>query len=309
MEEKFSADYAPHPDHCLRAARRPIKVRQNPMSVYGQSEEHQPVTWLRGYPLYATHFLVLVFTVSLLATTLLLALNAGAPLTWLTFSSVEVLRGQIWRVATYGLVNPPSLQFVIDMLMFVWFGREVEKFFGRQKFFRLYGGIYLVTPLLFTAIGVWRPLVTSGETGAFALFVAFATLYPNAVLMFDILAKWAAAVLVGIFTLMALAYHDWTGLLSLWATSGFAYLFIRSEQGFLSLPRLRWLRRQPKLRVLPDLPATKRNATSATDNASMSEIDALLDKIAQTGIGSLTAKERARLERGRENLLKKDSRR
>ncbi len=279
------------------------------MNDYGNSEEHQPVTYLRGYPLYATHFLVAVFTGSLLVTTLMLAFNAGSLLSWLTFSSVEVLRGQIWRLATYGLVNPPSLQFVIDMLMFVWFGREVEKFFGRQKFFLLYGGIYLVTPLLFTAIGLWRPLVVSGETGAFALFVAFATLYPNAVLMFDILAKWAAAVLVGIFTLMALAYHDWNALMSLWATSGFAYLFVRVEQGLISLPRLRWPSRKPKLRVLPDLPATKRGASSAADDASMSDIDALLDKIARSGIGSLTAKERARLEKGRENLLKKESRR
>jgi hypothetical protein len=39
----------------------------------------------------------------------------------------------------------------------------------------------------------------------------------------------------------------------------------------------------------------------------MDDIDALLDKIAKSGINSLTSKERARLEKGRENLLKKDS--
>lgn len=276
---------------------------------FGQSEEHQPVGYLRGYPLYAAHFLVVVFTGSLLVTTLMMALNAGHLLAWLNFSSVEVLHGQLWRVFTYGFVNPPSLQFVIDMLMFVWFGREVEKLLGRRKFLSLYAGIYLVTPLLFTAIGLWQPRVFSGETGAFALFVAFATLYPNALLMFDILAKWGAAVLVGIFTLMALAYHDWVGLISLWATSGFAFLFIRVEQGVITLPSFRlWPRRQPKLRVLPDLPKTKRaTPSSADEDASMSDIDALLDKIARSGIGSLTAKERARLEKGRENLLKKES--
>ena len=36
-----------------------------------------------------------------------------------------------------------------------------------------------------------------------------------------------------------------------------------------------------------------------------SEVDALLDKIAQSGIGSLTAKERARLESARAELLKR----
>ncbi len=280
------------------------------MNSYGNSEEHQPITWVRGYPLYAAHVLVAVFTTSLLVTTLMMFFQIDHLLfAWLPFKSVEVLHGQLWRVATYGLVNPPSLPFVIDMLMFVWFGREVEKSFGRRKFFLLYGGIYLVTPLLFTAIGVWLPLARAGETGAFALFVAFAVLYPNAVLMFDVLAKVAAGVLVGIFTLMALAYHDWTGLISLWATSGFAFLFVRYEQGLFSLPRLRWPRRKPNLRLLPDLPATKRAETPAAGDASMSEIDALLDKIAQSGISSLTAKERARLEKGRESLLKKESRR
>jgi hypothetical protein len=126
--------------------------------------------------------------------------------------------------------------------------------------------------------------------------------------MFDILAKIAAAALVGIFTLMALAYHDWTGLAALWATSGFAFLFVRHEQGLITLPTLRlWPRRRPKLRVLPDLPVSKRSPSVAPGDASMSEIDALLDKIAHSGIGSLTAKERARLEQGRESLLKKES--
>jgi len=278
------------------------------MNGYGTSEEHQPVTYLRGYPLYATHFLVVVFTGSMLAATLLLFSRVDAIVGWLTFDSAHVLRGQVWRVATYGLVNPPSLSFVIDMLMLVWFGREVEKFFGRRKFFLLYAGVYLITPLLFTALAKWFPLSLAGETGAFALFIAFATLYPNAVLMFDILAKVAAGVLVGIFTLIALANHNWTELISLWATSGFAFLFVRHEQGLFTLPRLRLPRRKPKLRVLPDLPATKRAAvSSAPEDASMSEVDALLDKIARSGIGSLTAKERARLEKGRESLLKKES--
>ena len=37
----------------------------------------------------------------------------------------------------------------------------------------------------------------------------------------------------------------------------------------------------------------------------MAEVDALLDKIAQSGIGSLTAKERAKLESARDDLKKR----
>jgi hypothetical protein len=37
----------------------------------------------------------------------------------------------------------------------------------------------------------------------------------------------------------------------------------------------------------------------------MAEVDALLDKIAVSGIGSLTPKERAKLEAAREDLMKR----
>jgi hypothetical protein len=39
----------------------------------------------------------------------------------------------------------------------------------------------------------------------------------------------------------------------------------------------------------------------------MAEVDALLDKIAQSGISSLTAKERAKLDAARADLLKRES--
>jgi hypothetical protein len=39
----------------------------------------------------------------------------------------------------------------------------------------------------------------------------------------------------------------------------------------------------------------------------MAEVDALLDKIARSGIRSLTAEERARLEAARADLLKRDA--
>lgn len=273
------------------------------------SEENQPIFWLRGYAIYATHFIVLVFVASMVLTTILMATSSGHLMNGLIFTTDQVWKGQVWRLVTYGLVNPPSLHFVIDMLMIVWFGREVEKFFGRRIFLRLYTCLYLVTPLLFLAIGLVRPLRLSGETGAFALFVAFATLYPNAALLFNILAKWAALVLVGIFSLMALASRDIVGLLSVWATCGTAFLFVRFQQGAISLPRFRTPTRKPKLRVLPD-PAGRKPAPTAASReeaATMAEVDALLDKIAKSGIASLTPKERARLEAAREGMLRRGS--
>lgn len=272
-------------------------------------EEHQPLTYLRGYPLYAAHFVILTFVVSLLVTTVLAAVPALRPaMALLHFSSADVLAGEVWRIATYGLLNRPSLMFVIDMFMIGFFGRELEKFFGRRTFLVLFTSLYFLTPLLFTLVGLVRPMTLAGESGSFALFIAFATLYPNVAMFFNILAKWLALVLVGIYSLMALAANDWPSLLSLWATTGFAYGFVRVQQGAVSLPSLRLLRRKPKLRVLPD-PVAKKvvPAAKAAENATMAEVDALLDKIAKSGIGSLTPKERAKLEAAREGLMKRSS--
>src|SRR5262245_42565614 len=100
------------------------------MRGYESSEEHQPMMWVGGYGLYATHVIVLVYSVSMVATSLLMFAHAEGALSFLPFISERVLKGEVWRVLTYGLYNPPSIPFAIDMVMLVWFGREVEKFFG-----------------------------------------------------------------------------------------------------------------------------------------------------------------------------------
>ncbi len=278
------------------------------MNEYETSDEHRPVMWWRGYPVYAAHFIVLVFVVSMLVTTLANLLGLGALLNGLVFTSGQVLRGEVWRVVTYGLRNEPSFPFIIDMAMIIWFGREVERNFGRRTFLIFYGVIYLLTPVLFTVIGLWRPMGLVGESGAFAIFVAFATLHPHAPVFFNLLAKWVAIILVGIYTLIALNNRDLVSLISLWATTAFAYAFVRYQQGLITLPRLNRFRRGPKLRVLPDLKPEKTPAAKPeVSTRSMAEVDALLDKIVRSGISSLTAKERAKLDAARTDLLKKDS--
>ncbi len=275
------------------------------MTYYG-SEEHEPVTWVRGYGIYAAHLVVIVFVASLIITGILQALRYDQIGNWRVFQSGAVRRGEVWRIFTYGLWNSPvdrGLWFAIDMLMLVWFGREVEKFCGRTKFLLLFAGIYLVPPVLFTAIGAWLPAMFAGETGAFAVFIAFATLFPNIPLFFTLLAKWVAWILIGLYSLIGLAGRNWELLLNLWATTGFAFVFVKFAQGIYTLPKFSFSRRKPKLRVVPDMPT--RDPVARPASASMAEVDALLDKIAQSGIGSLTARERAKLDAARKELQKR----
>ena len=76
---------------------------------------------------------------------------------YLEFDSRFVLAGgQVWRFFTYGFWNVPSLNFVIDMVMLVWFGFDLERFFGRKIFLRFYGVLYLLQPLTYTLLGFIR---------------------------------------------------------------------------------------------------------------------------------------------------------
>lgn len=272
------------------------------------SEEHRPLTYWGGHPIYAAHFVVIVYC-ALTIVTAIAGDNFMPVLNWLGFTSHHVLSGQVWRLATYGLFNFPSISFAFDMLMLFWFGRELERTFGRRVFGFLYGGIYLLPTLVLTLIGLLTPTSRLGQPGALALFIGFATHFPNMPVFFVLVAKWAAFILVGIFTLIHIAARDWTSLIVLWSTCGYAHLFVRYQQGMFSLPTVRLFKRKPKLRVLPDLPPNKTVTVKAPkEDATMAEVDALLDKIARSGIASLTPKERAKLEAAREGLIKRAGR-
>lgn len=273
--------------------------------MFEQRDDHEPWFHLRGYPLYATHAIVLVYVVSMLLCTLAGMQGAGALASLLGFDSARVFQGQVWRIFTYGLVNPPSFWFAIDMVMLVWFGREVEKFFGRRVFLKFYAGIYLLTPVLLLLFGFVTRTSHVGETGGLAMFIAFATLYPAAQMMFGLSAAMWAIALLGINTLVIIYGRSLFGLVSLWVPAVFAFAFVRYEQGRFELPSIRVpsFGKRPKLRVLP-----KPDPDDDEIDEPMAEVDALLDKIAKSGIGSLTAKERERLEKARAELLRRESR-
>jgi len=263
------------------------------------------VTWIGGYPVYAVHYVALVFAVSMVVTALFSAFNLGPLLAWLAFSSTDVLRGQFWRIFTYGLVNSPSIWFALELLMLVWFGQEVEKFFGRRKFFGLYACLYAIPPLFFTLFGLWRATALAGESASFALFIAFATLYPNAQILFTLLAKWVAWILLAVYALQDLGSRDWLGLLALLATAGFAYGFVLWQMGRLRLLPVGLFTRNSAARPLRETGSRGESRRAVPPDRTAQEMDALLDKISHSGIHSLSASERAKLDALREKLRRK----
>jgi membrane associated rhomboid family serine protease len=275
--------------------------------MFEQHDDYKPVTWVRGNPIYVTHLIVLFFSVTMLVATVLGPNVTQAMIRSMGFLSREVHGGEVWRIFTYGLVNPPSINFVIDMIIIAWFGREMERFFGRKVFLGFYAALYLLVPVVLTLLGFLRPTALAGEIGGFAIFIAFATLYPGAVLIFNITAKWLAIIGVGIYSLLFLYGRDLVELASLWTTTGFAYSFVRYHQGRIQLPRFSWPGSKPKLRVLQRTRDVETLGAGEDDDDELeNDVDDLLEKIARNGLASLSKSERERLELARENLLKKD---
>jgi len=269
-------------------------------------ENHDPIAWVGRVPVFATTIIVALYVVSMVVVTLLLASDAKGIIAKLTFDSGAVLRDwELWRCLTYAFVNPPDPWFIIALVMLYIFGRDVEQFLGRTGFIRLYVGLLLLGPSLLVAatMATGRYFTLTQGWANFAVFIAFAALYPGAQLLFQITAKVFAWVFLGINVLQLVAMRQWPEMTVLLATSALAWYAIRhgAALNFDFLTRLRPVSHRtgrPQLRVMPppDQPPADPHRI----------IDPLLDKISRDGIGSLTRREREQLERARTALLEKE---
>lgn len=269
---------------------------------------------LAGQPVHAPLALVAGCIVSMLVTTV--ALMAGQDWSgFLRFSTGSILReAEAWRVVSYVLWNPPSISFALQMLMLWWFGRELESFFGRWIFLKLCMGIVVVPALIGVAAGSFLPMQWVGLPGDFALFVAFATMVPGVTLLFGVSAKWTALIFLGVQLLSYAAAHAWGNFLQSATAAGFAFAYVRLQQGRWELPAWRVRVRKPQLRVLEPVVRGQTVGVSRVETGGFPEgvdalevIDPLLEKIARSGMESLTVEERAQLELAREELIRRES--
>lgn len=217
----------------------------------------------------------------------------------------DVLSGEVWRLVTWPLYNEPSLWVVLTLLVFYWFGRELERLLGRTRFLWYLGLIALVPGVVATGLGV-------GAAGmrwvSMACFLAFAVLYPQARSWFNIPLWVIAVVFIGIDVLQLLGLRDGDGLVFLAVvclTSLLALRLFGLGEDITWLPKLQRppRRKRRRLRAVPDpAPQPKRWTPKPGEGLHQAELDMLLDKIASEGIGSLTAEERRRLDEASRRL-------
>jgi membrane associated rhomboid family serine protease len=274
------------------------------------SDDYKPVTWMGRFPVDVTTILVAAHVAVAVIGCIVVAIpGLGGLLNLLIYDSAKIFYGvQLWRVGTYAFVHPPAglIWFAIEMYMLFVFGREVERYIGQRPFVVLYGLLLFLPAILLTVWGLWQRTGLAGSPALhFGIFVAFATVYPSAELFLRITAKWTVLILAAIYTLQLLAYHAWSDLAVVWVSIGATFVFVRMRGVG---PELAWwsnlksrLQPKPKFHVVP---RSSPRRVVEPENVHES-IDPILDKIAASGINSLTVSERRALDRARSRLLNK----
>ncbi len=268
--------------------------------------DNQPMTRFGNFPVYGTTIIVAALVVGLIISALF-----GGSVARAMFAFEPGLfwrEGQVWRALSYLIVDQVSFFTLFNLFFLYNFGRDCEQELGRARYFGFLG-LLIATPVVMASL-LWVAGFSGSVEGSMhlsiALVIAFATIYPNVEWWGSIPMKFVALGCLFLSIVGHLSERDSIGLASTLATCGVAYGYIRAMragmlEGF-SWPAL--FQRKPKFRVLPSPDARG----AATEETTTDDMDALLDKIAQSGMASLSAKERTRLEAARAELLKRDRR-
>ena len=264
-----------------------------------------PLTWLGSFPVYVSTAVAGLHGVALILSALAMAAGSEALLQSFMFSSDSVARDwSVWQLFTYAFVHtPPYWVFLFELYLLVVFGREIESYLGRAAFIKLYLLLLLAPSVFLTACNFagWRTIYDGSSALHFGVFVAFALIYPTAEILFSIQAKWIALALLAINSLQCLALSNYNALAVLAVDCVSACLFIGFQQGRFTF---RLPERLQKVRPTPRAAVARKPEPSSAD--ALDAIDPILEKISRHGIGSLTSRERERLEKARAHLIAKD---
>ena len=268
---------------------------------FPKSQDLRPLTSWNERPLYLANIVALVCGASIVVY-LILDAAVMTPFGFTFDGAFRELR--LWTFLTYIFVNSPSWGVIFGCFLMWHFGEAIERHLGRRSFFRLLLCLFSAPPLILTFLGLLgiRDFSAAGMMQLeFAIFVAFATLYPSAKINLFVASvdAWIlAAAFVGINVMGNLGADKAPSLLMLLANVTTAYAFIRHAQGVWKLPKL------PKV-VFTSSPKAKPTKTTKPAAAKAPSVDEILDKISREGMQSLTPEERRILDKASEEMKRR----
>lgn len=278
---------------------------------------YAPLTYVRGFPVDATTVLVVVHIVAMILSTIVLTTMSGGMVksftwlfTWFGFNGEGVLQGKFWTLVTYPFLHNIAIShvfFALDMFFFFLFGREVERYIGRGSYLKFYALLIVVPSIVagLMALLLGTPVLYGSQVLHFAVTIGFVTIYPNVQFFFGLVAKWLAVGFLAIYSLFYLAHQNWQGFIYLWTSCGLAYFLLRSAGvggGFSWFHSVEiWKEQRHERRVQKRIDEYEREEVQREQS-----VDAILEKISQKGINSLTPHERNLLNQASQDLHQKD---
>ncbi len=130
----------------------------------------------------------------------------------LLLEPLAVVRGELWQLFTYSLINPGILSIVFSMLTLWFTGSLLEGSYGSRWLTELYwssviGGAAIASAISFTHVFGLRPdaVAVGAWAGIFGLLVAIAMLFGDQEFLLWFLVRIKAKYMVAIYILIAIA--------------------------------------------------------------------------------------------------------
>jgi membrane associated rhomboid family serine protease len=231
-----------------------------------------------------------------------------------------------WTLITYFFTHEGFLHIIFNMLFLYWFGSLIMEFLGSQKFINLYvlgglvGGLFymlLYNTLPYFAQQVEVSRMLGASAGVYAIVVGAATFMPNYTISLILLGPVRIKYIALFYVILSFAQSagpNAGGELAHLAGAALGFIYIKQLQDgndlgkplqsffnfirsfFVKQPRVSvsYRNRTQRTSTRSRNSRNARNSSHANKN-DQDEIDAILDKISESGYDSLTKEEKQKL--------------
>jgi membrane associated rhomboid family serine protease len=237
-------------------------------------------------------------------------------------AEVGTLLSQPWTLVTYFFTHYDFFHILFNMLFLYWFGRIIQEFLNSKRVISLYvlgglfGGllyIFIYNLIPFYSDRIAESMMLGASAGVFAIVVGAAVFMPNYTFFLLFLGPVKIKYIAIFYVFMSFigstggnaggeiahlggAFIGWLYITQLNNGSDIGSWVISFIRFFKSI-----FKPQPKIKVTHRAgnrrPSKKTGSTTGTSPSqpAQSEIDAILDKISQSGYESLTKDEKQKL--------------
>lgn len=223
-----------------------------------------------------------------------------------------IYSGQVWRFLTFQFLHADIFHLFFNMLVLYFFGQMIEQYLGSRRYLAFYllcGIAGTVAYLLLSAVGLlgYHPAIplVGASAGIFGVLIGAARVAPNTTVMLifppiPLRLATLAWILLGIAVFVVLTGGGNAG--------GQAAHLGGAALGFLLIRRADWLNFADRFslgrfspgRIQKRWKQKSYQQRIKREDELEREVDRILDKISDSGLHSLTRKEKRTLHRARE---------